>query len=137
MTNNLTLLYVEDNEIVRENFTEIFTKYFKNIITAENGKDALQLYKNNKIDLAILDISIPIINGLNVAAKIRENDSKTEIIMLSAYSDKPKLLQAVNLHLFSYLIKPVQHNELHDTLTRAIAKLSINSEFILFFFEMI
>jgi len=46
--------------------------------------------------------------------------------MLSAYSDKPKLLQAVNLQLFSYLIKPVQYEELDNTLNRVIKKLSIN-----------
>jgi len=126
MRNDLTLLYVEDDDIVRENFKEIFSRYFKSVITTDNGKDALRLYKEHNIDLAILDISIPEINGLNVAAKIRQTDRKTEIIMLSAYSDKPKLLQAVNLQLFSYLIKPVQHKELDDTLNRVIKKLSLN-----------
>ncbi|WP_455756246.1 response regulator transcription factor [Sulfurimonas sp.] len=124
MRSDFTLLYVEDDDIVRENFKEIFGKYFKNVITADNGKDALKLYKEHNIDLAILDISIPEINGLNVATKIRETDRNTKIIMISAYSDKSKLLQAINLHLFSYLIKPVQRKELDETLNRVIKKLS-------------
>jgi DNA-binding response OmpR family regulator len=127
MTNNLTLLYVEDDEIVRENFYEIFSNYFSNIITADNGKTALELYKEHHIDIAILDISIPEINGLNVAAKIREKDKYIEIVMLTAYADKEKLFKAVNLQLFSYLVKPVQQDELDKTLNKLITKLSMDS----------
>ncbi len=124
MTNNLTLLYVEDEEIARESFTEILSLYFKNVIVTDNGKTALEIYNTNKIDIAILDISIPEINGLNVAKKIREQDQDIEIIMLTAFSDKDKLLQAINLQLFSYLIKPVKQNELDSTLNKVIDKLS-------------
>jgi len=127
MISDYRLLYVEDNEIVRDNFVEIFSRYFKNITTADNGKKALELYEKNKFDIAILDISIPEINGLNVAAKIREKDEKIKIIMLSAYSDQEKLLKAVNLQLFSYLIKPVKYQELDRTLKKVITKLSDSS----------
>ncbi len=123
MTSDLKLLYVEDNDIVRDNFVEIFSRYFKNIITADNGKSALELYEKNRFDVVILDISIPEINGLNVAQKIRTLNSDIEIIMLTAYSDNEKLLQAVNLQLFSYLIKPVKQEDLDRTLKNVIAKL--------------
>ena len=126
MTNELTLLYVEDDELVRENFTEIFTRYFKNVITADNGKTALEIYKNNDINVAILDISIPAINGLHLASIIREDNKDIEIIILSEYSDKEKLLQAVNLQLFYYLIKPVKIEALSKTLNDVINKLSNN-----------
>jgi len=127
MITNFKLLYVEDNEEVRNNFVEIFSRYFKTIITAEDGEHALELYKNHHFDLAILDISIPKINGLNVAKEIRKLDKDVELIMLTAYSDKDKLLQAINLHLFSYLIKPVKAKELDSTLKDVIKKLFGNS----------
>ena len=123
MTNDLTLLYVEDEQVVRENFTEIFSLYFKNILTADNGKTALEIYEKNHIDVAILDISIPKVNGLDVAAKIREKDRDIQIIILTAYSEKEKLLQAINLQLFSYLVKPVKQIELNRTLNQVIDKL--------------
>jgi len=126
MKNNLTLLYVEDDETVRENFTEIFKSYFKNVITADNGKSALELYEKNNIDVAILDVSIPKINGLTVASKIRELDKKIELIIITAYSDREKLLQAVNLQLFNYLVKPVSHKELDAVLCEVIDKLSVD-----------
>ena len=126
MKNDLTLLYVEDDTTVRENFTEIFKSYFSHVLTADNGKSALELYETNNIDVAILDISIPEINGLNVASQIRKLDKKIELIMLSAYSDREKLLQAVNLQLFTYLVKPVAHKELDAILCEVIDKLSVD-----------
>ncbi|MFT7003989.1 MAG: DNA-binding response OmpR family regulator [Sulfurimonas sp.] len=127
MTNNFKLLYVEDNKIVRDNFVEIFSRYFKDITTANNGRTALELYNKNDFDIAILDISIPEMNGLTLATKIREMDSEIEIIMLTAYSDKEKLLYAINLRLFSYLVKPVKIDELDTTLNKLISRLSKSS----------
>ena len=122
MINNLTLLYVEDDEIVRENYIEIFKTYFKTVLSTDNGNEALNIYSNNHIDIAILDISIHGINGLNVAKKIREQDQETQILMISAYSDKDKLLQAVNLNLSGYMVKPIIHKELDETLKKIISK---------------
>ncbi len=123
MTNNFTLLYVEDDDIVRENYTEIFKTYFKNVITTDNGNEAIELYEKNHIDVAILDISINGMNGLNVAANIRERNSETIILMITAYSDNNKLLKAINLNLFGYLVKPIIHKELDETLKKIISKI--------------
>ncbi|EDZ61178.1 signal transduction response regulator [Sulfurimonas gotlandica GD1] len=127
MTNDFKLLYVEDNKVVRDNFVEIFSRYFKDITTADNGREALEIYKKNNFDIAILDISIPEINGLSLATKIREMNRDIEIIMLTAYADQEKLLQAINLRLFSYLVKPIKQNELDITLKELISRLSKGS----------
>lgn len=122
MKNNLTLLYVEDDALIRDNYTNIFQSYFANVITTDNGNEALQILKENKVDIGIFDISIPGINGLNLTSKIREVDENIEIIIISAYSDREKLLQAVSLKLFTYLIKPVPHNDLITTIEKVIQK---------------
>jgi len=111
MINELTILYVEDDETVRENFTEILKEHFTTVISAKDGKTALDLYNKYKPQIALLDISIPYINGLNLAEKMRERDNDIQIIILTAFSEKEKLLKAVNLQLFAYLIKPVQYEE--------------------------
>jgi len=116
MNNNFTLLYVEDDEILLENFTVIFKNYFQNVISTNDGNKALKLYKNNTVDVAILDISIYGMNGLNLATKIREHDQNTIILIISAYSDKEKLLQAIHLNLLGYLVKPVKSSELKEKL---------------------
>ena len=120
MTNNLTLLYVEDDEIIRENFSEIFRSYFNTVLTTDNGNEALEIYNTNHIDVAILDISIPGINGLNLAQEITRDNEEIIVLMISAYSDKDKLLQAVNIRLFGYLVKPVNHQDLSQTLEKII-----------------
>ena len=122
MINNLCVLYVEDDEIVRENFQEILEQHFPKVITANNGKTALELYDMHKPDIAILDISIPYLSGLQVASKIRKTNSQIQIIMLTAYDDKEKLLDAVNLQLFAYLVKPVQHQDFDLILKKLLSK---------------
>ena len=130
MKKNFTLLYVEDDPIVQENFTEIFKEYFTTVLTTDDGNIALELYDNNSIDVAILDISIKGINGINVATKIRENDSETLILMISAYSDREKLLKAVNLNLSGYLVKPVSLEELEKSLKKIFDSL-VNTNFLI------
>ena len=130
MKKNFTLLYVEDDPIVQENFTEIFKEYFTTVLTTDDGNIALELYEKNSIDVAILDISIKGINGINVATKIRENDSETLILMISAYSDREKLLKAVNLNLSGYLVKPVSLEELEKSLKKIFDSL-VNTNFLI------
>jgi len=127
MRQNLTLLYVEDEAIIRKNFTEIFNLYFTNVLTTDNGKSAIEIYNQNHVDIAILDISIPKINGLDVAEYIRDKHQDTQIIIMSAHSDKERLLKAINLQLFSYLVKPIKQSELDATLKKVISKLNQNS----------
>ena len=127
MIRNATLLYVEDNKTVRENFTEIFKTYFKNVITSDNGKEALKLYNANSVDVAILDVSIPGMDGITLAEKIRQKSPDTIILIISAYSEKETLLRAVNLGLFGYMIKPVTHKDLMSNIDKIINKLPTDS----------
>ncbi|MFK5985199.1 MAG: response regulator [Pseudomonadota bacterium] len=124
--NNLSVLYVEDDDIVRENFALMLQRYFSIIIVASDGEQALQLYLKKPPDIAILDISIPFLSGLQLASKIRAKDKKIEIIMLTAFTDQEKLLHAVNLQLFAYLVKPISQSKLDSCLQAVIKKLSIN-----------
>jgi len=122
--NNLSVLYVEDDEIVRENFTQILQRYFTIVLVADNGLSALEIYQKHHPDVAILDISIPHLSGLQLAEKIRLDNDDTQIIMLTAYADQEKLLQAVNLQLFAYLIKPVSQIKLDKTLVKLKKKIA-------------
>jgi len=127
--NDFTLLYVEDDNSIRENYSEIFREFFGNVINTDNGDDALLLYENNKVDVAILDININGLDGISVAEKLRKNDKELLILMMTAYSDKDKLLRAINLQLHGYLIKPLKTKELFTTL-ETIVKL-LNKEILI------
>lgn len=125
---NFSILYAEDDAVIREKYAKFLSFYFRSVHEVSNGKEALELYKDVKPDVVILDINMPIINGLDVAKKIREQDDKTQLIILSAYSDREKLLVATELFLTKYLIKPIQSFEFEAVLVKCIEKLQSDVE---------
>lgn len=122
--NNFSVLYVEDEPIIREQYVAFLKLYFKNVYEAIDGEDALNKYTLYKPDIAILDINIPKINGLEVARKIRKENENIILVILTAYSDKEKLLDAIELNLTKYLIKPIKTFEFEEILLNIIKKLN-------------
>jgi len=118
-----TLLYVEDDLDVLNDITFLLKDYFSNIYTAKDGKQALSHYAQYKPDIILLDINIPFISGIEVAKEIRITDTETPILFLSAYSDKDKLVDAINLGTSSYLVKPIKIKELTDAIDKIIKKI--------------
>ncbi|MGB1227526.1 MAG: response regulator transcription factor [Poseidonibacter sp.] len=110
--NAFRVLYVEDEQGIRENISEILQHYFKETYTAKNASDAYIKYVQNKPDLIITDIQMSGENGLELIKRIREADSKTRIIITSAHTDLDYMLQATELHLIKYIIKPITHDKL-------------------------
>ena len=123
---NLTLLYAEDDDLMRENFLYILKDYFKTIHIAKDGKEALDIYHTEKPDVIILDICMPKIDGLEVAKLIRHENESIPMIMLTGYSDRERLLSAVDLKLEAYLVKPVDYTKLDAILKKTIEKLGQN-----------
>ena len=126
--NSFSILYAEDNAVIREKYAKFLGFYFEDVYEASNGKEALELYEKVKPDVIILDINMPIVSGLEVAKRIREEDTITQIIILSAYSDREKLLVATELFLTKYLIKPIQSFEFEAILLKCIEKLQAGEE---------
>ncbi|WP_122893007.1 response regulator transcription factor [Arcobacter peruensis] len=117
----MKLLFVEDDIEIRENLRFYLKSIFREVIEVSNGKEALKEYYNCTPDIILLDINIPKLNGIEVAKKIRERDNKTVIIILTAHDDRDILIQAIELKLTKYLLKPVSRNELKQTLIKAIS----------------
>ncbi|WP_419770926.1 MAG: response regulator transcription factor [Candidatus Marinarcus sp.] len=115
-TQDIKILFVEDDEIARENGVEYLRQSFKNVYEAKNGLEAMKLYEAVHPDIIITDIQMPKINGLEFVESIRRKDKKTQIIVLSAFSTKAYLLKAVELQLVKYLIKPISQRELDSAL---------------------
>ncbi|MDY3205225.1 MAG: response regulator [Arcobacter sp.] len=113
---NIKILYVEDDEIARENGVEYLQNFFETIYEASDAIVALQLYEKYKPDIIITDIQMPKLNGLEFVKKIRQKDKKTQIIIITAFCDKDYLLKAIELQLVKYLIKPVKEKEFEEVL---------------------
>lgn len=113
---NIKILYVEDDEIARENGVEFLENFFEQIYAASDAIVALQLYEKYKPDIIITDIQMPKLNGLEFVKRIREKDKKTQIIIITAFCDKDYLLKAIELQLVKYLVKPVKEKEFEEAL---------------------
>ncbi|MGA1933196.1 response regulator transcription factor [Arcobacter sp. YIC-464] len=115
--NAFSVLYIEDEDGIRNNIKEILEHLFKETITAKNASDGYIKYVQNKPDLIITDIRMPPgETGIDLVKKIRESDSKTRIIITSAHTDLEYMLQATELHLVKYIIKPITQEKLMDAL---------------------
>ncbi len=79
---NFTLLYIEDEEGIRNNINEILKHLFKEIYVAKNARDGFNLYETKKPDLIITDIRMPNESGIELVKKIRKTDSKVRVILL-------------------------------------------------------
>ena len=108
---DFTILYVEDDEGVRDINFSMFKRIFKHAYEASNGEIAYQLYIKHKPDIIVTDIKMPKMNGIELAKKIRVKDSKTKIIITTAFNDEKYLLESIELNLERYLIKPLNKKE--------------------------
>ena len=99
------ILIVEDEIRIRFLLRDYFLKEDFNILEAENGEDALELFKSNKIDLIILDIMMPVMDGLTMLEKIREV-STVPVILLTAKGQEEDKLQGYDYGADDYMTKP-------------------------------
>lgn len=113
---NIKILFVEDDDIARENAVEYLQEKFQEVIEAKDGLEAWQLYVQHQPQIIITDIMMPKINGLELVERIRKNDKKTHIIITSAFSTKEYLLRAIELQLVKFLIKPITQEQLDEAL---------------------
>jgi two-component system response regulator VanR len=120
---NIKILYVEDDEIARENGVEYLENFFETIYEASDAIIALQLYEKYKPDIIITDIQMPKLNGLEFVKRIRQKDKKTQIIVITAFCDREYLLKAIELQLVKYLVKPVREKEFEEALLLCIDSL--------------
>jgi len=125
---NISILVAEDENELREYLVEYLQLFFKNVYSAECGKKAYEIYLKKKPDIILSDINMPNLNGLSMISKIREKDLKTKIIIMSAHSDKDKLLHAVELNLVTYLVKPIKIETLKEVLLNTLQSIKSSSD---------
>lgn len=112
----LIILVVGDEIKTRESLINVLSKRFSKVIGAQNGDEGLKKFKKFKPDLVITDIAMPIMDGLDMAREIKEISDDVPIVVLSAYSEKERLLRSIDIGIDKYLIKPVDIEELFKVL---------------------
>lgn len=120
---NITVLYAEDEELLRNNTAMLLRKLFQNVDVVVDGKDAFNKYLENKYDIVITDISMPNMNGLELIDNIRQNNLDQEIIIMSAYTETTYTDQINTANVSGYIYKPVNLNQMFEVLKNSIDKL--------------
>ncbi|MBU0988301.1 MAG: response regulator, partial [Proteobacteria bacterium] len=100
-----TILVVDDENGVRQSFNMVLKDDY-HVLLAGTGQEAMDIFKKNSVDLILLDILLPDINGLELLEKLVETDPNTEIIMVTAVNEIQTAVQAIKLGAYEYIIKP-------------------------------
>jgi len=101
----MKILVVEDDKVIREGICEYLSEFGYEMYEAEDGRKALDIFKDKDINLIILDIQIPLLNGLEVLEEVRK-ESKIPILMLTAFSDEEYKISAFSSLADGYIEKP-------------------------------
>jgi DNA-binding response OmpR family regulator len=125
MNKKLKLLYAEDKQQTRkDHITYLNSKYDFTIYEANDGIEALSIYKNNMPDIVLTDITMPNMDGLELVKEIRKISHHTKIVILTAHSEHDKLMQALDLHVVNYLLKPINRKKLTHAIEVAVSTIS-------------
>ena len=110
-----TIIVVDDDESIRKTFFLLLHKNYQ-VELAKDSHQALQRFKNTKIDLIIADLKLPQMNGLEMIARFRESGYRGEVILISAFPDLVNIDQLANLSISHFFVKPLDL----DALSRSI-----------------
>lgn len=127
---NKTVLFAEDDVTMRTQIAEILEMLFKKVLVANDGYKAYELYVEEKPDMVISDIKMPSMDGLSLIEKIRKSDYETPVILLTSFTEQELLVNAANLSVDGYIIKPVDLNSLVKTINKSMQRASKNQGLI-------
>lgn len=116
----MNLLYVEDDEDTLQASAIILEDYIKNLFLARNGEEALEIFEKHPIDIVITDIMMPKLNGIEMIKVIRQKSLTIPIIITTAHTEAQYLLDAINLQVDGYILKPVVIKDLFALLEKVI-----------------
>ena len=126
--NNLeaAVLYVEDEALTRAAVSAPLARRVQTLLQAENGREGLELFRLHRPGIVITDIRMPVMDGLTMAREIKSLDERTQIIVTTAHNDTNYFLDAIDIGIDRYVLKPVDHEKLFSGLEKCMA--TVNAE---------
>lgn len=126
----VSILYVEDERDAREILGSIlFRKYpDAQLYLAENGAHGLELFEKHRPNIVITDICMPLMNGIRMSSEIKTLNPETIIVAATAYSDTSYLLNAIEIGINHYVLKPLDYGKLFSILDKSIAMIQLERQ---------
>lgn len=129
MMNNATILIVDDEKEYLNLLKSILEdEGYQNVLTLDNPHKVLRILQENKIDLILLDVYMPSLNGLDVLENIAQQNPQIPVIMVTAVDELGIALKAVKLGAYEFIVKPIDTDRLFLTISRALEKRILNLE---------
>jgi DNA-binding NtrC family response regulator len=122
-----TLLVVDDEPGARQSLEVILEDDYR-VVTAANGQEALETFQKEPVDVVLLDVNMPDMDGLEVLRKIKEQDEEMDVIMVSALNLARKAVDAIRLGAYDYITKPYEPEDILSAVSRAVSKQKLRKE---------
>lgn len=115
-----SIVIVDDEPEILNILQSIFSNYFKNIYTANNGKSGLDLIVEKKPDIVLTDIRMPELSGVDMVVKMRSAGINTPVVMISSSKDREHLLKAIKLGVHDFVDKPFKRADVENAVHRVL-----------------
>jgi DNA-binding NtrC family response regulator len=122
MTEQARILVIDDEESIRKSLAGVLEEKGYLVDTAENGKEAVEKSKTSLYNLALIDIRLPDMDGVQLLTAIKETIPKTVKIIITGYPSLENAIEAVNKGADAYIIKPFDMNKLLDMIKEHLKK---------------
>jgi signal transduction histidine kinase len=123
-----TILVVDDEEIIRDLCSRALKDY--RVLQADNGRDALQILNQEHVDLLLVDVMMPIMNGLDLLQQVKDRDAEQLFIVMTGYADKDIILRALKARADDFIQKPINLLQLKTSIAQALEKKALRRELI-------
>ncbi|HEY5522598.1 MAG TPA: response regulator [Desulfuromonadaceae bacterium] len=114
----ISLLYIEDEAATREQVSRVLAARGYRLTVAEDGEQGLEIFREQAPDIVLTDIMMPRLNGLEMARAIRALSPEIQIVCMTAFSDTGYLIEAIDIGVNQFVLKPVEFNRLFTALDR-------------------
>lgn len=116
------ILVADDSKLEREKMTDMLEKEDFSVVTAKNGKQAVEEYKKHRPDLVLLDIIMDKMNGIDALKEILKEDENANVVMVSGVGHEDTVSEALELGAQRYVIKPVLRSKIVPTVNRVLGE---------------
>lgn len=113
----VTVLFVEDEADIREHLASILKRRVNALYTAVNGKEGIERFAEHKPDIVVTDITMPVMNGLEMAERIKKIDGQVPVIVITAYNEQDFFMKSIEIGVDRYILKPVITEDFLKTIT--------------------
>jgi two-component system response regulator AtoC len=114
-----SILVIDDNRLIRQTFKSHLTSEGFDVSLAADGREGVEAFQKATPDLVILDIHLPVIDGIEVLKQIRQLEPNSYVIMITAFDDMKTTVEAMKLGAFEYICKPIDYDELLLSIRKA------------------